>query len=179
PRKWGEVMRAFSWRVFGLCVGVIFCLLPAGLSAQNNQKNPKDLASQSEAPGLSDKDKAKQKESLKQELSGAYKRWTAEEGRHIIHDEERKVLKTPANDEERKQFIEQFWLRRNPDPESLPNDFKEEHYRRIAYANQHFASGIPGWKTDRGRIYIMYGPADEIDAHPSGGHYDRPAEEGG
>jgi hypothetical protein len=42
---------------------------------------------------------------------------------------------------------------------------KEEHYRRIAYANQHFASAIPGWKTDRGRIYIVYGPPDEIEDH--------------
>ena len=76
--------------------------------------------------------------------------------------------------EEREQFIEQFWQRRNPDPDSAENTFKEEHYRRIAYANEHFASGIPGWKTDRGRIYIMWGPPDEVDSHPSGGSYERP-----
>ena len=82
-------------------------------------------------------------------------------------------------DEEREQFIEQFWLRRDPTPDTVENEFKEEHYRRIAYANEHYASGIPGWKTDRGRIYITYGPPDEIDSHPSGGTYERPPEEGG
>ena len=82
-------------------------------------------------------------------------------------------------DEEREQFIEQFWLRRDPTPDTEENEFKEEHYRRIAYANEHYASGIPGWKTDRGRIYIIYGPADEIESHPSGGTYERPMEEGG
>ncbi len=75
--------------------------------------------------------------------------------------------------------MEQFWLRRDPTPDTEENEFKEEHYRRIAYANDHYASGIPGWKTDRGRIYIAYGPPDEIDSHPSGGSYERPYEEGG
>ncbi len=84
-----------------------------------------------------------------------------------------------STDEEREQFIEQFWLRRDPTPDTVENEFKEEHYRRIAYSNDHYASGIPGWKTDRGRIYIMYGPPDEIESHPSGGTYERPAEEGG
>jgi len=144
-------------------------------SPESNKKNKKDA----EAPGLSAKDKKRQQESLKNELSGAYKKWLEEDVGYIITDEERSVFKKLANDEEREQFIEQFWLRRNPDPESSQNDFKEEHYRRIAYTNQHFASGIPGWKTDRGRIYIMYGPPDEIDAHPSGGYYERPIEEGG
>jgi GWxTD domain-containing protein len=84
-----------------------------------------------------------------------------------------------ATDEEREQFIEQFWLRRDPSPDSQENEFKEEHYRRIAYANERYASGIPGWKTDRGRIYITFGPPDEIESHPSGGTYERPFEEGG
>jgi len=84
-----------------------------------------------------------------------------------------------STDEEREQFIEQFWLRRDPTPDTEENEFKEEHYRRIAYANEHYASGIPGWKTDRGRIYITYGPPDEVDSHPSGGSYERPMEEGG
>jgi GWxTD domain-containing protein len=66
-----------------------------------------------------------------------------------------------SNDEERDNFIEQFWQRRDPTPDTEENEYKEEHYRRIAYANEHFAAGIPGWKTDRGRIYIVYGPADE------------------
>ena len=99
--------------------------------------------------------------------------------RWIITDEERQTFKRLSNDEERDQFIEQFWLRRDPTPDTVENEFKEEHYRRIAYANEHFASGVPGWRTDRGRIYVMYGPPDEIDAHPSGGEYNRPIEEGG
>ncbi len=84
-----------------------------------------------------------------------------------------------SNDEERDQFIEAFWQRRDPTPDTEENEFKEEHYRRIAYANEHFAAGVPGWKTDRGRIYIVFGPPDEIESHPSGGTYERPMEEGG
>ena len=99
--------------------------------------------------------------------------------RWIITDEEQKAFKLLSNDEERDQFIEAFWQRRDPTPDTIENEFKEEHYRRMAYANEHFAAGIPGWKTDRGRIYVMYGPADEIESHPSGGTYDRPMDEGG
>jgi GWxTD domain-containing protein len=84
-----------------------------------------------------------------------------------------------SNDEERDQFIEAFWQRRDPTPDTEENEFKEEHYARIAYANEHFAAGIPGWKSDRGRIYIVFGKPDEIDSHPSGGSYERPMEEGG
>src|SRR5450432_1710101 len=88
-------------------------------------------------------------------------------------------FKRLSNDEERDNFIEQFWLRRDPTPDTVENEFKEEHYERIAYANEHFAAGVPGWKTDRGKMYIMYGKPDEIEAHPSGGTYDRPQDEGG
>jgi len=77
-----------------------------------------------------------------------------------------------GTDEEREQFIEQFWLRRDPTPDTAENEYKEEHYRRIAYANERYASGIPGWKSDRGHIYIVFGPPDEIESHPSGGRYD-------
>jgi GWxTD domain-containing protein len=97
----------------------------------------------------------------------------------IISDEEKKAFKNLSNDEERDAFIEQFWLRRNPDPDSPDNEFREEHYRRIAYANEHFAAGKPGWKTDRGHIYISFGKPDSIESHPSGGSYERPMEEGG
>ena len=166
-------------KALGLSFWVVVVFLPATLSAQELQQQPGDLVNQSQAPGLSDKDKARQQEALQKELEGAYRKWLSDDVGYIITDEERKVFRSLQNDEEREQFIEQFWLRRNPDPESLTNDYKEEHYRRIAYTNQHFASGVPGWKTDRGRVYIMYGPADEIDAHPSGGHYERPVEEGG
>lgn len=128
---------------------------------------------------LTEKQKKENQKALKGELSKTYKKWLDEDVRWIITDEERAAFKKLTNDEERDQFIEQFWLRRDPTPDTVENEFKEEHYRRIAYANEHFASGIPGWRTDRGRIYIMYGPPDEIDAHPSGGTYNRPIEEGG
>jgi GWxTD domain-containing protein len=121
----------------------------------------------------------KNEKALRQELSKTYKKWLDEDVRWIITDEERAAFKKLSNDEERDTFIELFWQRRNPTPDSVENPFKEEHYRRIAYANEHFAAGIPGWKTDRGRIYIMYGKPDEIESHPSGGTYDRPMDEGG
>jgi GWxTD domain-containing protein len=122
--------------------------------------------------------KRKIKKTLK-ELDTPYKQWLNEDVIYIISPEERQAFLQLATNEEREQFIEQFWLRRSSNPDLPDNDFKEEHYRRIAYANEHFASGIPGWKTDRGRMYIMWGPADEVDSHPSGGTYDRPMEEGG
>jgi GWxTD domain-containing protein len=127
----------------------------------------------------SEKQKKEQKRALKVELSKTYKKWLNEDVVWIITDEERAAFKQLSNDEERDNFIEAFWQRRDPTPDTEENEYKEEHYRRIAYANEHFAAGIPGWKTDRGRIYIMYGPADEVDSHPSGGTYERPMEEGG
>lgn len=126
-----------------------------------------------------DKGEKRRRKAAQKENESAYKKWITEEVPYIITDEEKKTFKNLSTDDEREQFIESFWERRNPNPGSPENEFKEEYYRRIAYANEHYASGIPGWKTDRGRIYIMYGPADEIDAHPSGGTYERPQEEGG
>ncbi len=128
---------------------------------------------------LSDKERFTQQRELRQELKGAYKKWANEDVRWIITDQEMRAFKSLSNDEERDAFIEQFWQRRNPDPESPENTFRDEHYRRIAYANEHFAAGKPGWLTDRGHMYIAYGKADSIDSHPSGGSYDRPIEEGG
>ncbi len=127
----------------------------------------------------SDKEKFEAQKAVKQELKGAYKTWLDQDVTYIISDEERKAFKNLSNDEEREAFIEQFWLRRNPDPNSQDNEFREEHYRRIQYANDHYGAGKPGWKTDRGRIYIMWGKPDSVDAHPSGGAYQRPIEEGG
>ncbi len=127
----------------------------------------------------SDKERYNAQKALRQELKGTYKTWLNQEVPYIITDEERKAFTTLSNDEERDAFIENFWLRRNPNPDSPENEFREEHYRRIAYANEHFAAGKPGWKTDRGHIYIAFGKPDDIDAHPSGGSYDRPPEEGG
>src|SRR5271167_3560416 len=127
----------------------------------------------------SEKQKKQQGKALKIELSRVYKKWLNEDVVWIITDEERAAFKQLSNDEERDNFIEAFWQRRDPTPDTEENEYKEEHYRRIAYTNEHFAAGIPGWKSDRGRIYIMYGPADEVDSHPSGGTYERPMEEGG
>lgn len=128
---------------------------------------------------ISDKRKQQNAKSLKHELKGEYKKWLDEDVRWIISDEERKAFMQLSNDEERDKFIESFWDRRNPNPDSEDNEFKDEHYRRIEYANEHFAAGIQGWRSDRGRIYIVYGPPDEIESHPSGGQYERPIDEGG
>jgi len=122
--------------------------------------------------------KKKIKQTLK-ELDSSYKTWLNEDVIYIISPDERTAFLQLATNEEREQFIEQFWLRRSGNPDLPDNDFKEEHYRRIAYANEHYASGIPGWKTDRGKMYIIWGPPDEIESHPTGGTYDRPMDEGG
>src|ERR1035437_9735466 len=127
----------------------------------------------------SDKEKFAAQKAVRQELKGAYKTWLEQDASYIISEEERKAFRTLSNDEERDAFIENFWLRRNSTPDSPENEFREEHYRRIAYANEHFAAGKPGWKTDRGHIYISFGKPDSIDAHPSGGSYQRPVDEGG
>jgi GWxTD domain-containing protein len=116
---------------------------------------------------------------VKPELKKAYKDWLEKDVTYVITDEERKAFKKLATDDERERFIEEFWRRRDPDPDTDENEFKEEYYERIAYANEHFASGIPGWKSDRGRIWIMYGKPDERETHPMGGNYDRPSYEGG
>jgi len=133
-----------------------------------------------EQTGTTTPDKSKQKKKKNDsDQVQYYKKWMDEDVRWIISEEERSVFKSLKNDEERDSFIEQFWARRNPNPRLADNAFKEEHYRRIAYANERFASGIPGWKTDRGRIYVMFGKPDELESHPTGGAYNRPYNEGG
>ncbi len=131
------------------------------------------------AKPLTEKEKKRREEKLRKELEGPYRKWLNEDVLYIITDEEKTAFKRLSTEDEREQFIEQFWLRRDPTPDSAENEFKEEHYRRIAYTNERYASGIPGWKTDRGRIYITFGPPDENESHPSGGSYERPYEEGG
>ena len=116
---------------------------------------------------------------VKPELKQAYKKWLDNDVAYIITNEERKAFKTLATDEERENFIENFWRRRDPNPDTEENEYREQYYERIAYANEHFTSGIPGWKTDRGRVYIAWGKPDSVEAHPSGGAYDRPSYEGG
>ncbi len=113
------------------------------------------------------------------EVSKIYKNWINKDVEYIITSDEKKAYKALKTDEERENFIENFWRRRDPDPDTEENEYREEFYERIAYANEHFASGIPGYKTDRGRIYITFGKPDSIESHPSGGAYDRPSYEGG
>ena len=136
---------------------------------QQEQRNAKKAAKEGQRR---DKD-------LFNELDSQYKKWLNEDVIYIITPEERSAFVHLSTNEEREQFIEQFWQRRNPDQDSPENTFKEEHYRRIAYTNEHYASGIPGWKTDRGRIYIMWGAPDEVQSHPTGGTYERPSDQGG
>ena len=126
-----------------------------------------------------DQDPSEKPRNVKPELKKAYKDWLEKDVAYIITDEERKAFKKLETDDEREHFIEEFWRRRDPDPDTDENEYREEYYERIAYANEHFASGIPGWKTDRGRIYIMYGKPDELETHPAGGTYNRESYEGG
>ena len=156
-------------------------ILGAPVPAQEGQATPpatQDPGAYPTQKKLDKEQKRKIRKTLK-ELDTPYKQWLNEDVVYIITPEERQAFLQLETNEEREQFIEQFWLRRSSNPDLPDNDFKEEHYRRIAYANEHYASGIPGWKTDRGRMYIIWGPPDEIESHPTGGTYDRPMEEGG
>ena len=116
---------------------------------------------------------------VKPEVNKVYKKWVNEDVAFIITKEERRAFNELKTDEERENFIENFWRRRDPNPDTEENEYREEYYERIAYANEHFTSGIPGWKTDRGRIYIAWGKPDSVESHPAGGSYDRPSYEGG
>ncbi|HEX4075250.1 MAG TPA: GWxTD domain-containing protein [Candidatus Acidoferrales bacterium] len=173
--------------------GLVLSALPQRALAQDTSQDPSQAGAQAQPSNDQSQDqqesrkdekrarKAKQKSDseLKKELDSQYKTWLDQDVVYIITPEERHTFLHLTTNEEREQFIEAFWQRRNPDPDSAENTFKEEHYRRIAYANEHYASGIPGWKTDRGKIYIMWGPPDEVDAHPTGGTWDRPMDQGG
>ena len=158
----------------GLLAGVVvlafaFAFPVAPLSAKKKE----------EAGKLTKKQERKRLKKLEKELQGPFKRWLKEDVLYIITDGEKKAFVRLTTGEERENFIEQFWMRRDPTPDSMENEYKEEHYRRIAYANDRFFSGLPGWRTDRGQIYITFGPPDEIEDHPTGGPYERPWEEGG
>jgi len=138
--------------------------------AQGDKGKDKEKPSQD----ISDKPR-----NVKPELKDAYKKWLNNDVPYIITGAEKKAFLALQTDEERENFIENFWRRRDPNPDTEENEFREEYYERVAYANEHYASGIPGWKTDRGRIYIAWGKPDEVESHPSGGAYDRPSYEGG
>jgi GWxTD domain-containing protein len=150
---------------------LIFTLVASTFSAfaQDKKDEKKEAKKQEE----------RRKRGEEERVKSVYKRWMDEDVRWIITDEERKTFNALKTDDEREQFIEQFWLRRDPDPDTDVNEYREDYYQRIAYANEHYTSGIPGWKTDRGRMYIMFGKPDQIESHPSGGSYDRPTWEGG
>ena len=158
------------------------------LLSQDSDKNKNSKDSQAQKAGQPDQDQDPLKRPIKPEQqkkanlekeSSYHKRWINEDVRWIITDEELSAWKKLTTNAERDAFIEAFWQRRDPTPDTEENEYKDEHYRRIAYANEHYAAGIPGWRSDRGRIYIMYGKPDSIDSHPMGGPYQRPAEEGG
>ncbi len=153
-----------SGRLAVALLTLIFAV-PAGLAQKKNSEKTQDPSEKTR--------------NVKPELNKAYKDWLEKDVAYIITDEERKAFKKLQTDDERERFIEEFWRRRDPDPDTDENEYREEYYERIAYANEHFASGIPGWKTDRGRIYIMWGKPDETESHPSGGAYNRESYEGG
>ena len=128
------------------------------------------FAGQGNGNKLTKQERRRQK-AIQKEMESPYKKWISGPISYIITAQERAAFKKLTTDDERDRFIEEFWRRRNPSPGSPENQFKEEFFRRIAYANEHYSSGIPGWRTDRGHIYIMYGPPDEVESHPSGGNY--------
>ncbi|HKF25105.1 MAG TPA: GWxTD domain-containing protein [Candidatus Acidoferrum sp.] len=161
--------------LFATFFSISISLSPSLAQQAQQAPDPHDPAATQK---LTKEQKKKMGRALK-ELDAQYKQWLNEDVVYIITPAERQQFLQLGTNEEREQAIEQFWLRRSSNPDLPDNDFKEEHYRRIAYANEHYASGIPGWKSDRGRIYIIWGPADEVDSHPTGGTYDRPMEEGG
>jgi GWxTD domain-containing protein len=167
---------------FSLFAVCLLFLSRNGATAQNSSQTtptPAPAKPETIAKPLTEKQRKKNEAKLKKELETPYKKWLNEEVYWIITPEERSSFNKLNTDDEREAFIENFWLKRDPTPDTEENEYREEYYRRIAYANETFASGIPGWKTDRGMIYIKYGAPDEREEHPTGGNYERPIEEGG
>jgi len=158
-------------------LGNLVC--PPLLMAQDSAARQSTSAAQDASAGTVNKKGAKRpNRKAQKELGFDYTEWLRDTA-IIMTDDERRAFLQLATNEERDQAIEIFWNRRNPEPESPTNEFKEEFYRRLAYADEHFASGIAGRNTDRGRIYVLWGAPDEIDSHPTGGTYDRKPQEGG
>ncbi|MBP7474021.1 MAG: GWxTD domain-containing protein [Pyrinomonadaceae bacterium] len=152
--------------------GVLLTSLISGVAAMGVWAQPPDKTK----PSQDVTDKVRK---VTPEMKDVYKKWMNTDVAYIITSDEKKAFKALVTDEERENFIENFWRRRDPNPDTEENEYREEYYERIAYANEHFASGIPGWKTDRGRVYIAWGKPDSIESRPSGGAYDRPSYEGG
>src|SRR5687768_658085 len=129
----------------------VFVLGGFSVIAQPPNKDKKDKPSE---------DPTTNARTVKAELKDAYKRWLSTDVAYIITKDEKRAFQALVSDEERENFIENFWRRRDPNPDTEENEYREQYYERIAYANEHFSSGIPGWKTDRGRIYIQWGKPD-------------------
>src|ERR1700740_2661350 len=167
--------------LFGVLAGGLVCVPHAFSQGASQQTPPSQQPAQNDnkAAKQAAQQRYKRDKDLFNELDSQYKKWLNEDVVYIISPEERSAFLQLQTNEEREQFIEEFWQRRNPDPDSVDNPVKEEHYRRIAYANEHFASGIAGWRTDRGRIYIMYGKPDDLESHTQGENYERPLDQGG
>ena len=158
---------------------ILFSLLACLAFAPHLPAQDQPVSQDNSARPLSPKELKKRQKDLVKELSRQDKVWLENDVPDIISADERRAFLELSTNEERDQFREIFWQRRNPDPESPINSVREEHYHRLAYADEHFSSGIPGRKTDRGHIYIIWGPPDEIDSHPTGGTYERPLDQGG
>ena len=154
-----------SFRNFAVSLVIAALGVIAVWAQPPDKKNPNDPTGKARVVG--------------KEVNDVYKKWKNNVVAYIITNEEKKAFDALKTDEERENFIENFWRRRDPNPDTEENEYRDQYYERIAYANEHFASGIPGWKTDRGRIYIAWGKADSVESHPSGGSYDRPSYEGG
>jgi len=152
-----------------LSLSLLFISLVLPLGAQKNKI----------APVTTDMDAKNKEKSKKQEAAGNVLKGWADDVSIIITDEERKAFKKLTKDEERENFTENFWLVRDPTPDTPENEFRDQYYERVDYANDKFTSGIAGMRTDRGKMYILNGPPDEIVSHPSGGTFYRPPEEGG
>src|SRR5258705_13149213 len=132
-------MNATRLSISCVSLSLVICLF-----AQDKKTDAKKASAQQRetvARPMTEKERKKQEDKLRKELETPYRKWLSEDVSYIITDEERGVFKRLQTDEEREQFIEAFWLRRDPTPDTVENEFKEEHYRRIAYANEHYASG--------------------------------------
>jgi GWxTD domain-containing protein len=164
-----------------LVFAILICVSAGiALQAQTVDAKKPDQSKSAQGKPAQDDPLARPKKSQKPgKIENAYKKWRDDDVVDIITPEELAAFNKLSNDAERDSFVEAFWRRRDPTPDTEENEFKEEHYRRIAYADEHFGAGVRGSKTDRGRVYIIHGPPDSVDAHPAGGPYQRTAEEGG
>ncbi|MGH9359493.1 MAG: GWxTD domain-containing protein [Terriglobia bacterium] len=155
----GHCIRAL---LLALAAGGLIACAPMAYAGGSSSSNSQEKLT---------KEQKRREKAIRKEMESPYKKWISGPISYIISPQEQSAFKKLSTDDEREQFIEQFWERRNPNPGDPENEFKEEFYRRIAYANEHFASGIPGWMTDRGRVYVTWGPPDSIESHDSGGSY--------